>query len=360
MSSRRIAIQAPRRPVEHRHTFACFGGTCTVIVADSRRPAYAAEWSAVAKRSLLSWHRRFSRFEPASELALFNADPRTEIPVSRMLRRLIEAALSAARETGGLVDATLGVETDRAGYESHFDGAGIGLREALCLAPPRAPAGPSAKGGWRRMRLDPIESVVHRTPDTVVDPGGIAKGVFADQLAGALGSFDEFAVDCAGDVRLGGRAAAERVVHVSSPFDGSILHTFAMTGGGSATSGIGQRSWLDGEGRPAHHLLDPRTGSPAFTGIVQATALAPTATEAEVLAKAALLSGPDRAPDWLAHGGLFVRDDGSYEVVEPAGEETAPPVAPRPVVVRLASHERMSASAASRSGSFRISWKRPS
>ena len=61
-----------------------------------------------------------------------------------------------------------------------------------------------------------------------------------------------------------------------------------------------------------------------------------------MLAKAALLSGPDRAPDWLAHGGLFVRDDGSYEVVEPAGEETAPPVAPRPVVVRLASHERMS------------------
>ena len=110
VSSRRIAIQAPRRPVEHRHTFACFGGTCTVIVADSRRPAYAAEWSAVAKRSLLSWHGRFSRFEPASELALFNADPRTEIPVSRMLRRLIEAALSAARETGGLVDATLGVE----------------------------------------------------------------------------------------------------------------------------------------------------------------------------------------------------------------------------------------------------------
>ncbi len=229
MSSRRIAIQAPRRPVEHRHTFACFGGTCTVIVADSRRPAYAAEWSAVAKRSLLSWHGRFSRFEPASELALFNADPRTEIPVSRMLRQLIEAALSAARETGGLVDATLGAEMARAGYGSHFDGAGIGLREALCLAPPRSPAGPSAKGGWRRMRLDPIESVVHRTPGTIVDPGGIAKGVFADQLAGALGSFDEFAVDCAGDVRLGGRAAAERVVHVSSPFDGSILHTFAMT-----------------------------------------------------------------------------------------------------------------------------------
>jgi FAD:protein FMN transferase len=186
--------------------------------------------------------------------------------------------------------------------------------------------------------------------------------VFADQLAEALGGFDEFAVDCAGDVRLGGRAAAVREVHVSSPFDDSILHTFAISAGGVATSGIGRRSWIDSHGRPAHHLLDPRTGRPAFTGIVQATALAPTAADAEVLAKAALLSGPERAPDWLAHGGLFVRDDGSYYVLEPAGEVTLPPVASVsvPIAVRSASQQPMSASTASRSGSFRISWKRPS
>ena len=364
MSSRRIAVPAPRRPVEHRHTFACFGGTCTVIVADRRRPAYAAEWSAVARRSLLGWHGRFSRFEPASELALFNADPRTEIPASRLLRRLIEVALSAARETGGLVDATLGAEIARAGYSFHFDGSGIDLRKALGLAPPRAPAGPNAEARWREIVIDPVDQVVRRPAGTLIDPGGIAKGVFADQLAEALGSFDEFAVDCAGDVRLGGRAAAVREVHVSSPFDDSILHTFAISAGGVATSGIGRRSWIDSHGRPAHHLLDPRTGRPAFTGIVQATALAPTAADAEVLAKAALLSGPERAPDWLAHGGLFVRDDGSYEVLEPAGEVTLPPVAsdsvPVPVAVRSASQQPMSVSTASRSGSFRISWKRPS
>ena len=362
MSSRRIPIKTARRPVEHRHTFACLGGNCTVVVADSRRPAYAAEWAAVSKRSLQSWHGRFSRFEPASEVSTLNADPRPEVPVSRMLRRLIEVGLSAARETGGLVDMTLGAEIERAGYASHFDGPAIGLRKALWLAPPRSPAGPSPEPSWREIKLDPLEPVVRRRFGTIVDPGGIANGVFADQLAGALSSFDEFAVDCSGDVRIGGRATPAREMHVSSPFDGSILHTFAVSSGGMATSGIGQRSWIDDDGRPAHHLLDPRTGRPAFTGIVQATALAPTSAEAEVLAKAALLSGPERAPDWLAHGGVFVRDDGSYEVFEPAGEEMPSPAisASVPVGVRSASHERMSASTASRSGSFRISWKRPS
>ena len=56
-----------------------------------------------------------------------------------------------------------------------------------------------------------------------------------------------------------------------------------------------------------------------------ATALAPTALEAEVLAKAALLSGPAGAHRWLRdHGGLTVREDGEVELHGP--------LRPRPVV----------------------------
>ena len=135
--------------------------------------------------------------------------------------------------------------------------------------------------------------------------------MFADELAASLGALDAFAVDCAGDMRLGGSAAVTRRVHVASPFDDSTLHTFELVAGGIATSGIGKRSWLDEHGRPAHHLLDPATGRPAFTGVVQATALAPTAAKAEVLSKAAVLSGPAAAQRILAAGGALVTDDGS-------------------------------------------------
>jgi len=51
-------------------------------------------------------------------------------------------------------------------------------------------------------------------------------------------------------------------------------------------------------------------------GIVQATALAPTALEAEALVRVALLSGPQDAANWLSHGGLVVLDDGSHAVDE--------------------------------------------
>jgi hypothetical protein len=51
--------------------------------------------------------------------------------------------------------------------------------------------------------------------------------------------------------------------------------------------------------------------------VVQVTALAPSALQAEVHAKAAVLSGPSLAAGHLAHGGVIVFDDGSHEVIAP-------------------------------------------
>jgi thiamine biosynthesis lipoprotein len=148
-----------------------------------------------------------------------------------------------------------------------------------------------------------------------LDLGGIAKGVFADELSTLLASHGAFVVDCCGDLRVGGADGIVRDVHVESPFDGSALHTYSVSAGAFATTGIGRRAWLDPHGRPAHHLLDPASGRPAFTGVVQATALAPTATEAEMRSKAAVLSGPDHAASWLPHGGVVVLDDRRHLVV---------------------------------------------
>ena len=353
MSTRTFPVNHRRGPLEHRHTFPCFGGECTVIVADAARSADAAAAAAMAKRALLTWHERFSRFRDDSELTRLNANTHAKVAVSPLLRRMIEVGLQAARDTGGLVDFTLADDIERAGYATHMAGEGTVLETALVHAPPRAPASPHPDERWRQVSVDPHAGVVIRPPGLRIDVGGIAKGVFADELAVMLDGFDAYALDCAGDLRLGGRAGVGRPVHIASPFDASTLHTFALARGSVATSGIGRRSWTLDTGRPAHHLLDPGTGLPAFTGLVQATALAPTAAQAEVLAKAAILSGPVRAPEWLSHGGLVVDDDGRYEPIEPAASRV-------PAPTRALSQASTSSTTAARSGSLRISWNRPS
>jgi thiamine biosynthesis lipoprotein len=310
-----VSVSLPGR--EASECFPCFGGTCTVLVTGGGPAGSASEAVARAKRRLLDWHEQFSRFEPDSELSQLNGDPRETVPVSAVMARFLESACSAAELTGGLVDPTLIGELERGGYAEHFQRAPLPLAAALSVARAREPAGPNPEARWRSVAVDRRAGMVSRPPGLGLDTGGIAKGMFGDILATVLDGHDSFAVDAAGDVRLGGAGGRLRKVRVASPFDASVLHVFELSRGAAATSGIGKRIWRDPDGLPAHHLLDPASGRPAFTGIVQATALAPSGTEAEVLAKAALLSGPGRARSWLPHGGVVVFDDGELEVIEP-------------------------------------------
>ncbi len=301
---------------EHIERFECLGSWCSVLVDGADGERSAREAALDARRSLERWHQRFSRFLPASELSRLNADRRRIVPASALLVRLAAAVRLAGELSGGLVDATLVGQLERAGY-GHDLGERLAVERALELAPRRRPASASIEANWRAVEVDARAGTIKRPPGVRIDSGGLAKGLFADVLAARLAGHAGFAVDCAGDLALGGRARIVRRVHVESPFDARVLHTFELRAQCVATSGITRRSWRAPDGGCAHHLLDPGSGRPAFTGIVQTTALAPSALEAEVRAKAALLAGPRAARAHLRHGGVIVLEDGSHEVIAP-------------------------------------------
>jgi thiamine biosynthesis lipoprotein len=296
--------------------FKCFGSRCAALVIGPGDAGSAQDAASLARSALQSWHSRFSRFLRTSELSQLNGDPRPEVPVRTLMARFAQAVNTAGSITGGLVDATLLKDVQRAGYTDDL-GAPVPLQRALALADARGPAGGSPQAAWREIEVDLDARIVARPPGVMLDSGGLAKGLFADVLGEVLASHRGFAVNCAGDLLIGGTDEMTRAIRVESPFDGRVLHTFESSRTGVATSGIGRRSWLGRDGKPAHHLLDPATGRPAFTGIVQVTALAPSALLAEIYAKAALLAGPRAAPGWLRHGGAIVFDDGSHQVVVP-------------------------------------------
>ena len=152
------------------------------------------------------------------------------------------------------------------------------------------------------------EHEVTRPPGTRLDTGGTGKGLAADLLAPQLEG--RWALDIGGDIRVGGCFE----VNVRHPLTGETVHTLDLSDQAVATSGLDTRLWRAADGSPRHHLIDPSTGRPAWTGMISVTALAPTALEAETLAKAALLSGPNHAQKWLTrHGGIAIHDDGDVE-----------------------------------------------
>lgn len=305
---------------ESRRSFECFGGWVTVSVLgpQSIQPERAV---ARAEATLLEAHRELSRFLPDSALTRLNRDRRATVPAPPLLIELATAAREGGRLTNGLVDATLLGEIEAAGYRDSFGGR---PNPAVAEAPPPniAVAGPNPARAWAAISVDRDAGTITRPAGVSIDSGGIAKGLLADRVAAMLERFPAYLVDCCGDLRLGGTVGRTRRVLLEDPFGGEPIHTLRLTAGGIATSGITHRRWRNGDGSTAHHLLDPATGAPAFTGIVQATAFAPTAFLADVHAKWALLSGPELAPARLPYGGVLVDADGEIKPV-PARERLA-------------------------------------
>jgi thiamine biosynthesis lipoprotein len=291
-------------------SFRCMGSQFRVLTDDDA----AAQ---AARGALERFDRRLSRFRPDSELCALNTDPRAAVPASPLMRGFVRAALWAAERTGGLVDPTLLGEIEAAGYRRTWSHAtDVSLADALAAAPPRRPARPAPAERWRELRVDG-ETVV-RPPGLALDSGGCGKGLAADAVGGLLRARAQqrFAVDCGGDLHLEAGDGAPWEIGIEHPVTGEVVHTARVRRGGIASSGLGARIWRTEDGRYAHHLLDPETGEPVWSGLIGATALGASTLEAETLAKAALLSGPHVARRLLRErGGVLVHDDGDVELV---------------------------------------------
>ena len=294
------------------YRFPAFGHEVTVEAsgpgAERLLKAAAAEVTEVS--------RTLTRFDPESELCRVNADPRDAVEAGPVMIRFVEAAAEAAEMTGGLVDATLLPELEEAGYARSMFGSDSNPSD---LAGPndgvdhRPDPQPGREDRWQGISVDSESATITRRPGIRFDAGGIGKGLAADLVAELMedSGVEAWSIDCLGDVRIGGTAGELRPVTIGSPFPGEgPIEVLEIRRSGIATSGITKRSWAKTDGTTAHHLIDPRTGRPAEGDLIQVTAFAPTAVEAESRAKAALLSGLAGADRWLANGGLAVDRDG--------------------------------------------------
>ncbi|MGD9735047.1 MAG: FAD:protein FMN transferase [Solirubrobacterales bacterium] len=307
---------------EHDVSFDAMGSHVRLLIGEPGPGMDPAPVAAErARRLIWDFDAALSRFKPDSELCALNEDPREAVPASALLRRAVRAGLEAAERTEGLVDPTLVGEIESAGYvDSRAGIAAASLEEALQLAPPRRSARPHPRRRWRQLVVDDEAGVVRRPPGLRFDTGGTGKGLAADLVAESLRGYSRFVVDCGGDIRIGGADALAHPydVHVEHPLSGDRTFVLRLGGGGVATSGLNVRIWRDADGRFSHHLIDPASGEPAWTGLIGATALGDTAVEAETLSKAALLSGPEGAREVLAElGGLIVHESRRVERVGP-------------------------------------------
>ena len=302
-------------------TFDAMGSRIRLIIGEPLDPSAPSPELAGedSRRWIRDFDFRMSRFQPDSELSALNRDPHEAVHASALLRSTVGAALWSARRSNGLVDPTLVGSLERLGYARSLAGATpASLADALQHAPARRAAAPAPMAEWRLITIDDDDGVIHRPPGVRIDSGGSGKGLCADAIAHRLNGYSRVAIDCGGDVRVAGPDSRTEPfeIEIEHPLTRTPAHRFWLGDGAIATSGVNTRIWRRADGEYAHHLLDPATGLPAWTGLIQATAIGTSALEAETLSKMALLSGPDAAREILApFGGALVHDNGELELI---------------------------------------------
>ena len=286
-------------------------GTDVEVLAVGADEAAMATLGTLAADALEVREARWSRFRPTSELCRLNDAAGAPVIVSPSTFSLIARAVDAWRDTGGRYDPTVLAALEAAGYDRDFD--------AIARAGDEADRDHPDVPGCGDVELDSLVSAVRLPVGVALDLGGIGKGAAADEVSAELldagvPGVSGVLVNMGGDLRARGEAPQPHgwVVDVDDPLETGRTGLLAFAEGAIATSTKLRRAWTRGD-RTLHHLIDPRTGEPAESGLASVTIVAGEAWRAEVLAKAAFVAGIDDGRALIeASGttGLLVADDG--------------------------------------------------
>ncbi len=234
-----------------------------------------------------------------SEVSRLNASAHLgPVPVEPGLFRLLQDALNLSRETGGAYDVTSG--------RSRKPGGSSRGRSACPTRPPSPRRGPGPAGITSGSSPDRT-----RSPSTAKGSGSTwAASAKAMRSTGRSNVLRGYWWPTSGLVHGGrsslfalgsppGQFGGRWEVTLRNPFQPeSPLGMFRLRNRALGTSGAAFQQFV-AEGRAYGHIIDPRSGEPAF-GPASVTVLAPTAAAADALSTAFYLLGPDATADYVA------------------------------------------------------------
>jgi thiamine biosynthesis lipoprotein len=287
-----------------------------------------------ARRRIVDLEARWSRFLPDSEISRLNRCPEQAVAVSPETFALLEHAVLAWDATAGRYDPTVLPALRAAGYDRDLPwviDAALTADPAIVDPVCRTPCHELVAPGCGLIGLDRRDMTVRLPAGVEIDPGGIGKGLAADIVtgelvtAGAVGAM----VNVGGDLRVRGEPpegdswsiAVEHPLRPDRP-DRPLL-TLGLGDGGVVSSSRLRRRWVQ-DGRPRHHIIDPRSGQPAFSDLVAVTVVAADAWWAEVAAKSVFVAGaPASRADVTGVLVATVEADGTVDMSPELAEITA-------------------------------------
>lgn len=250
---------------------------------------------ALLKAEVEEFERRFSRFQPTSELSLINAQSGVPVRVTQEMLELFLIAQKFHSLTGGLFNPLIAHALSKAGYSVSFER----ISDASDFHEPTR-----SVRSFSECQANSEERTITLPKGLVIDFGGIGKGFLADSLQAIVKKVTaDFCLSLGGDLVVSGKNEHNEswVIQVQDPFqlEKNVVQFRVPDGSwGIATSGIGKRNGMKND-HFWHHIIDPRTGKPSTSDVLSVTVIAPTTVEADVFAKTAVILGAQKGYDWI-------------------------------------------------------------
>lgn len=285
--------------------FPAFGTVNAVTCYGSVDPEIAQQ----VKKSALELHRLFSFFEKGSDVFRINEQAGMEpVSVSRDTLFVLSRALAYGRETQGAFDIMAGAATRL-------------WRDAI-----RSAQIPSEREIAECRSLSGLgDLILNETDETAflcrrgqqVDLGGIAKGYAADKAVKLLKKYkvNRALINFGGIViAIGG----EQRIGIQNPYqrNGESVAVIIVENKAVVTSGTYERGFFS-EGRRYHHIIDPRTGWPADSGLLSVTLIGDSTMELDALATGICVLGEKCGLPLLEKRGIeavLIKDDGEIKI----------------------------------------------
>lgn len=265
-----------------------------VLFAADESAARAALRAAFARIAELD--TKLSDYSLSSELSKLSAAAPTAEPVklSDDLFTVLQASQKLAEESDGAFDVTIGPLTKlwrRARRQKELPDATL-LKNA------------HAAVGFQNLQLDAAKKTASLSrAEMRLDLGGIAKGFAVDQALAVLKQkgFKQSLVRASGDIAAGDPPPDEPGWKVGlAPLNPDDPPTVFVSLRQQAISTSGEsRQHLVVNGKRYSHLIDPRSGQPLH-GRMSITVIAPRSIDADSLASAVAILGPEKGLKLLA------------------------------------------------------------
>jgi FAD:protein FMN transferase len=253
----------------------------------------------------------------ASYIAKLNKD--YSVAVDDNMASWVQTCLDVSKQSGGVFDITVG---------SLSTLWGIGTEDA------RVPSDEEIQEakktvGWESVSIQPLAQPESGKAQEIrigegqfVDLGAVGKGIACDEAYTILkaSSVDSAIVSVAGSILLYGEnpnsSDGTWSVGIRDPQGdaNSYCGILTLPEGFVSTSGNYEKV-LEVDGKKYHHILDPRTGYPAESGLSSVTVVAPTGLLADALSTACFILGySEDSLQLLEHyqaSAVFITSDGT-------------------------------------------------